>query len=320
MQSFAMFPVLRARIARIPSPVAVGFEITHRCNLRCQYCDRNRGEAEMSREEIFRVLEGLHRLGMRAISLDGGEPLMSEHVDSVVDWLHDRGVVLRINTNGVLVGQHKDAIRRMSKVKISLDGPAKTHDAARGERAFDRAVRGALLARELGASVELTCVVGPHNSRSIDELLDIAATMQLGIVFQPMRKSLLRTLAMEVGPEVHRIRHAFHRVQARKAQGAPVLNGWSSLRHFQSWPAARKLPCAAGWINATPDPQGNLYACGQTDRLATRKNAVELGVQEAFRRLARGGCAQCWCARVVEENYAWGLRFQMNLPICQAQI
>jgi glycosyltransferase involved in cell wall biosynthesis len=42
---------------------------------------------------------------------------------------------------------------------------------------------------------------------------------------------------------------------------------------------------------------------------------VRLGAEEAFRRLQRVGCAQCWCARVVEENYAWGGQLQKSLPL-----
>jgi len=271
----------------------------------------------MSLSDILRAMQELHRIGMRAISLDGGEPLVSEHFESVVDWLHDHGVVLRINTNGVLVGQHREAIRRMQKVKISLDGPPQVHDAARGHKAFDRAVRGAMIARELGVGVELTCVLGPHNARDIDPLLDIAASMGFGVVFQPMRKSLLAAVAQALGPDARAVLEAFRRIEQRKAQGAPVLNRWSSLRHFRSWPANRSLPCAAGWINATLDPEGNLYACGQFDRSASRHNVVKLGTDDAFRHLVRSGCSQCWCARVVEENYAWGMRFDMNLPIRQ---
>ena len=74
------------------------------------------------------------------------------------------------------------------------------------------------------------------------------------------------------------------------------------------------LPCAAGWINATLDPEGYLYHCGQVGRGDRSQNVVRLGVGAAFAGLLREGCTQCWCARVVEENYAWGGRFHRMLP------
>jgi len=306
---------MRAKVLGVPSPLAVGFEITHRCNLRCSYCDRNRRLShEMSLGEILEALGGLRRLGMCALSLDGGEPLVHEDIDTVVRWLSDHGVLLRINTNGVLIGRHTDAIRHMSKVKISLDGPPSVHDAVRGQGSFWRAVRGALMARDLGCKVEFTCVVGPHNLGHVDDLLGIAQRLGLEVVFQPLRGSLVRSATREPTPLDDRIRDLFRRIEAFKTAGAPVGNRWSSLKHFRGWPDDTPLPCAAGWINATLDPEGNLFACAQTDRTGIKNNVIELGAEEAFRRLCRSGCRQCWCARVVEENYAWGCRADAFLP------
>jgi hypothetical protein len=94
-----------------------------------------------------------------------------------------------------------------------------------------------------------------------------------------------------------------------------VANRWSSLRHFRSFPDETRIPCAAGWINATLDPEGNLHHCGQVNRDGPKHNVIELGVMKAFERLERRGCSQCWCARVVEENWAWGGRLDRMLPI-----
>ena len=268
----------------------------------------------MSLGEILEALAGLRRLGMCAVSLDGGEPLIHEDIDAVVRWLSERGVLLRINTNGVLIGRHTETIRHMSKVKISLDGPPSVHDAVRGQGSFWRAVRGAQIARELGCNVEFTCVVGPHNVDRVDDLLGIAQRLGAPVVFQPLRWSLIdgpRTLPAECGS---RVRQAFLRLEELKRAGAPVGNRWSSLKHFRRWPDDEPLPCAAGWINATLDPEGNLFACAQTDRSGVKNNVIELGAEEAFRRLCRAGCRQCWCARVVEENYAWGCRADAFLP------
>jgi MoaA/NifB/PqqE/SkfB family radical SAM enzyme len=307
--------IVRAKLLRNPSPLAVGFEITHRCNLRCAYCDRNtRQKREMSLAEILAALGGLHRLGMRAVSLDGGEPLVHEHVDTVIDWLAERGVLLRINTNGVLIERHREAIRHMAKVKISLDGPEAVHDAARGRGSFYRAVRGAMAARDLGCTVELTCVVGPHNVDDLEELLDIAHELAMPVVFQPLRESLVRCAPPVTRDSDERVRHAFRRLEDLKRADAPVGNRWSSLKHFCGWPRDTPLPCAAGWINATLDPCGNLFACAQTDRTGVENSVIALGAREAFRRVSRAGCRQCWCARVVEENYAWGGRADMFVP------
>jgi MoaA/NifB/PqqE/SkfB family radical SAM enzyme len=271
----------------------------------------------MTFEQIEVALRGLHRIGMRELSLDGGEPLTHPRVADVVNLLADLGVVTRMNTNGILVPKRRDVVRKLSKVKISLDGPEEIHDRVRGRRAFTRAVDGANAARALGVPVELTCVVGTHNEHAIDELMSVVSALGFSIVFQPARDSLF--VGTTDGPgralklDAPNLRRAFDRIESHKLRGAPVANSWASLRHFRGFPTDKEIPCAAGFINATLDPRGNLHHCGQAPREVAH-NVVLLGVDEAFRRLSRVGCGQCWCARVVEENYAWGGRFAMFLP------
>jgi MoaA/NifB/PqqE/SkfB family radical SAM enzyme len=304
--------VLGARLG-FPVPLAVGFEITHLCNLACEYCDRHTPlPGEMTREQILQALLELQQAGMREISLDGGEPLAHRHIDEVVAWLLAAGIVVRMNSNGILIPKKLAVVRQLQKVKISLDGPEERHDGMRGKDAFRRALRGAEAARAEGVPVELTCVVGKHNFDVLDELMDLVEARGFRIIFQPARNSLFLDSerdgsAFVLGNE--NIRRAFERVEARKRQSEVVLNGWSSLRHFRSFPNDVKVPCAAGHINVTLDPEGNLYHCGQVSRLNRSNNVVQLGVAECLRRLRRRGCTQCWCARVVEENYAWGGRF-----------
>ena len=177
---------LGARSGLGPAPISVGFELTHRCNLSCSYCDRHSpSPGEMSRDQILRALSELHSLGMRHVSLDGGEPLTHRHVDEIAAFLVQRQVRVYMNTNGILVPRKLATVRLLSKVKISLDGPAACHDAVRGEGAWRRAVVGALAARDAGVPVELTCVVGRHNVDHVDELLAFADHARFPVGFQP---------------------------------------------------------------------------------------------------------------------------------------
>lgn len=319
MKASTLVSIAKARVLGRAAPVAVGFELTHLCNLACAYCDRHTPlPAEMTLAQIESALRGLHAIGMRELSLDGGEPLAHRHVGTVVELLLELGVVVRMNTNGILVPRRLDVVRKLSRVKISLDGPPEIHDSVRGARAFERAVAGANAAREAGVPVELTCVVGVHNAHAIDDLVRVVTALDLPVIFQPARDSLFQGSTDGPGArfrlDAERVRRAFERVGHHKRLGAKVLNGWSSLRHYEGFPGDVRLPCAAGHINATLDPEGVLYHCGQTSRHDRSNSVVHLGARRAFEGLVRTGCGQCWCARVVEENYAWGGRFDRMLP------
>jgi MoaA/NifB/PqqE/SkfB family radical SAM enzyme len=319
MRAQVLLSVAKARLFSTPIPVAVGYELTHLCNLSCGYCDRHRPMPnEMILDQILAALIGLKRLGMREISLDGGEALAHRDIDCISEWLDSNGIVTRLNTNGILIPRHLNVVRRCAKVKISLDGPESVHDAARGPGAYHRAINAALVTRELGVPVEFTCVLGRHNATAVDALMDIANRLEIGVVFQPARDSLFLERKSEQGCyrlTTRELRRALLQVEQHKRIGSRVANRWSSLRHFRDFPKDKALPCAAGWINLTMDPEGTLYHCGQVPRHDKSCNVVELGVDAAFAKLTRGGCKQCWCARVVEENYAWGGRLDRFLPL-----
>ncbi|HXZ84892.1 MAG TPA: radical SAM protein [Myxococcota bacterium] len=313
--------IVKGAIARFgirPYPMTVDYELTWRCNLECVYCDRHTPMArELTREQIFAALGEFHALGMRQTHLDGGDPLTHRHVDEIVDWLTARDVGVSMNTNGILVPRKRETIRKLSRVTISLDGPRESHDAFRGRGSFDKALAGAEAARGVGVPVAFTCTVGRHNEHAIGEALAIAEGLGASIVFQPATNSLFLETDRDGSAwqlETAAMRAVFARIEAYKRAGRAVGNRWSSLRHFRRFPEDVAPPCAAGWVAVTMDPEGMLFPCGQLNRSQRTNSVVELGVARAFANLARTGCSQCWCARLVEDNYVWGLRLDKMLP------
>jgi MoaA/NifB/PqqE/SkfB family radical SAM enzyme len=318
MQTSSIVRLAAARAGLRPVPLSLGFELTHLCNLSCRYCDRHTPlPNEMRRADVLRVLAEFYSLGTRHVSLDGGEPLAHGDIDEIVRFLCALGVRVYMNTNGILIPKKLATVKLLTKVKISLDGPPERHDAMRGAGSFERAVRGAVAARDAGVGVELTCVVGIHNADHLDALVAWVEHLGFSIVFQPARNSLFLDNSRDGSSfqlDGDRLQATFARIEQLKEKSAAVGNRWSSLRHFRHFPDDTTLPCAAGWINATLDPEGYLFHCALVSRSEKRHNVLELGAREAFARLTRRGCGQCWCARVVEENYAWGGRFDTLAP------
>jgi MoaA/NifB/PqqE/SkfB family radical SAM enzyme len=301
-----------------PSPISLAYELSWLCNLECAYCDRHTPMAnEMTRDQILKALGEFVELGTSSVSLDGGEPLAHPNVAEIVQFLVEREVEVSTHTNGILVPRKIETIRKLKKVKISLDGPKEAHDSMRGAGSFDSAIAGARAATQAGVRVEFTCSVGRHNADAIEQLLDIVEGLGCRILFQPVRNSLFVYTqrdgkAWEL--EHQRSLATFARVEAAKRSGRAVANQWSSLRHFRNFPFEARPPCAAGWILCTMDPEGVLFHCGERDRSDRSNNVTRMGVAGAFANLTKSACGQCWCARSVEENYSWGLRFDKLLP------
>ena len=105
--------------------------VTDRCNFRCQYCMPADGlpwldRAEILRfEEIERLVRIFAALGIKAVRLTGGEPLVRRDFPSLVAMLSGvKGIRdLSLTTNGYLLERHADALVRagIGRVNVSID-------------------------------------------------------------------------------------------------------------------------------------------------------------------------------------------------------
>lgn len=304
--------LVSAWLAQKPVPLDIAFELTHRCNLDCCYCDRHQpADDELSTEEVLQFVSDFHALGTSGISFDGGEALMRKDLPEIVDHTKKLGIEVRLNSNGILIPKKLSLIKNVTKVKVSLDGTAEYHDSMRGKGSFMKAVEGVRAAKDAGVKVELTCVLHRENLNGVPQLLNLAAELRCGIIFQPVRNSLFNFRQRDAtswAPDEKEMQKAFRHLLHLRRKNKAITNAKASLRHFLNFPDDINIPCAAGWINCTVDPQGYLYHCGEIDRNAYKINLREHGVAKAFDLIPRYGCKQCWCARTVEENYLWGVR------------
>ena len=109
--------------------------VTDKCNFRCPYCmpaDRYGDDYRfltrrdlLTFEEIAQLARAFERLGVRKLRLTGGEPLLRKELPVLVEMLSAiHGVEdLALTTNGVLLKQHANALRRagLHRVTVSLD-------------------------------------------------------------------------------------------------------------------------------------------------------------------------------------------------------
>lgn len=72
------------------------------CNLRCSYCDTkySYNDADYKDMYIEQILHEVKQLGLRYITLTGGEPLIHEDVADLIRVLTTFGFFVNIETNG----------------------------------------------------------------------------------------------------------------------------------------------------------------------------------------------------------------------------
>lgn len=105
--------------------------VTDRCNLRCQYCMPEQDYVWLPRdslltfEEIGTLVDTFTPMGVDRVRITGGEPLLRRDLPSLVAQLAARPAVrdLALTTNGVLLADHANALRRagLHRITVSLD-------------------------------------------------------------------------------------------------------------------------------------------------------------------------------------------------------
>jgi MoaA/NifB/PqqE/SkfB family radical SAM enzyme len=108
--------------------------LTWRCNLRCRMCpmwgehgfcaDGDTGEESLTKDDVVAFVRAAEPLRPRAVTLSGGEPLLSETWSDVARALDELGLKVMLTTNGTLLGDVDPALLRpLRQINISIDGP-----------------------------------------------------------------------------------------------------------------------------------------------------------------------------------------------------
>jgi MoaA/NifB/PqqE/SkfB family radical SAM enzyme len=164
-------------------PLSCQWEITCRCNLRCVMCYTdcfNRPEkirAELSTEEILRIMDELAAAGCLELCLTGGEPLARPDFFELYAHAKANGFLVTVFTNGTLITEEiadRFAMLPPYRIEISLHGLTDlTFDTiTQGKGSFHRCKRaiGLLLERKLVVVLKTTAMTLNEN-----EILDIKA-------------------------------------------------------------------------------------------------------------------------------------------------
>ena len=185
---------LGQRLRAGPAPLGGGFEITHRCNLRCVHCyvrqdagDQNARATELSFESICRIVDQGADAGVFSLTLTGGEPLLRQDFLDIYDHVKGRGILPILFTNGTLITpQIADHLAEYPPlyVDVSIYGRTKeTYEGITGlPGSYERCLQGIheLVARGIKVFLKTPAMV--QNRHELGNLAQFAKS--LGTVFR----------------------------------------------------------------------------------------------------------------------------------------
>ena len=168
------------RLGRLKPDTFVQWLATNQCNLSCSFCESSSGTAganELSREEVFRLIDELSSMGVARLVVSGGEPLLRPDICEIMAHANRRNLAVGLVSNGWHVA---DLQMPLSELRLflyftSLDGMPEYHDQARGrDKAFARAMQGLeLFARMRVATRIVNTVVHPGNIGQLEGMVNL---------------------------------------------------------------------------------------------------------------------------------------------------
>lgn len=169
-------------------PFTLIAELTYRCPLRCPYCSNplNCGDGkyrqELPTEDWLRVIQEARKLGVLQLGLTGGEPLLREDLEVLVEEASRAALYSTLVTAGTLFTPARAASLRdagLDHVQISIqDSRAAESDCIAGTCSFDKKLDAARLAKALGFPLTLNFVLHRHNLDRIEEILELCEALE----------------------------------------------------------------------------------------------------------------------------------------------
>jgi radical SAM protein with 4Fe4S-binding SPASM domain len=165
-------------VDRLYRPNHAVWELTLRCDLACRHCGSRAGAArpdELSLEEALDLVRQLADLGVREVTLIGGEAYLHPGWTEVIAAIRAAGMDSTMVTGGRgfdLERAGAAARAGLMSLGVSIDGNAEAHDRQRGLAGAHAAACAALrAAREAGLQVSVNSQI---NRLSMPHLREIA--------------------------------------------------------------------------------------------------------------------------------------------------
>jgi MoaA/NifB/PqqE/SkfB family radical SAM enzyme len=105
-------------------PFYASFKITHKCTLKCSFCNVWMEKTpDLSKEDVFKVLDNLGNSSITVLSLEGGDPLMRKDLGEILEYAYKKPFYLFFTTNGHLLDKRpmEEYGKNIDYLHISID-------------------------------------------------------------------------------------------------------------------------------------------------------------------------------------------------------
>jgi MoaA/NifB/PqqE/SkfB family radical SAM enzyme len=252
-------------------PVLVHFEVTLRCNARCDFCDYWKTDPRAKETELRSYADAARYFDPMLVTFTGGEPTLRRDLEAIVAEVAGAISIryMTLITHGAMLSAERardlwDA--GIDQFNVSLDYLDERHDRARGIPGLtSRILAQVPRMRELGVgSIRFNTVIKKDNLDQLMPIIRAAESLGCGVNFSVYTDS-------KNGEARHLFREGHHvELQAvideilsykRRRRGV-ITNSDHYLEQIPRWARGEmKEPCMSGMRTIHIDPTGHVKRC-----------------------------------------------------------
>lgn len=319
-------------------PIYCVWEVTLACDLACRHCGSRAGKArptELDTAQALNLADQLIELGVKEVTLIGGEAYLREDWLQIVERLARAGLAVSMTTGGRGVTHELAMSARSAGLRgasVSLDGLRRTHDRLRGvQGSFDSALEAMANLKAAGLKVYNNTQINRLTLPDIPEVLETiiahGSTAWQIMVTVPMGRAADEPDVLLQPYDLLEVFELIPSLKARADEAGLLIWRGNTLGYFgphesllQGWtPTGHGASCGAGRSTIGIEADGTIKGCPS---LGTRKwgagniqdaRLVDIWTRAEPIRYTRtrtvddlwGYCAECYYKDTCKAGCTW---------------
>ena len=165
----------------------IDWQITSKCNRKCNYCFGPIEETVFSRTDAKKCVDIFQSIGVKQIGISGGEPLLCSYFEDLAKYINSKNISLYLSTNCDLYYKYSDVIKNnVNIIGIPIDGSNNSiHDKHRGEGSFDICLKTIedIMASDSSIKIKIGTVLTKYNVDDLERIASLIAPYEEKILY-----------------------------------------------------------------------------------------------------------------------------------------
>lgn len=101
----------------------VHYLLGNSCNLNCDFCFWDKRTPDVPLDFKMKIIDEIGNSGVKKVILSGGEPLCSNDLIEVLEYMHKKGLEVVLHTNGLLINKTvaRKVAPNISRISLTMD-------------------------------------------------------------------------------------------------------------------------------------------------------------------------------------------------------